>query len=326
MSVSHKDDLRQGQVAPSPEKARPDLSAVIPCYNEEENVEAIAKAVIAEFVKETENYEIVFIDNCSTDRTVALIKQMCQLNNRIRLIVNNQNYGQLRSPTHAIYQTTGRAVIGICADFQDPPPMIGEFIRRWKAGAEIVLAVRAFEKTSWLTRLIRATGYGLLSRLGDYPLIPGATGFGLYDRRVVDCLAEWVEPQPFFRGMLIESGFRLETVPYTRPGRARGVSKNNFFTLADFSIAALASSSRNWLRIPLYLSLLLFVGAGLTLAAAVLVAAMQASPWPLVLATFAELAFGGLFFFLGLIGEQVRLISERTRNGPLVIERERVNF
>jgi polyisoprenyl-phosphate glycosyltransferase len=304
-----------------------DFSAVIPCLNEVENAEAIAAAVAAAFEDAGVSYEIVFIDNGSTDGTVEIVKRLCAADQRIRLIVNNQNYGQMRSPTHGIYQATGRsAVIGVCADFQDPPEMIGQFIDRWRAGAMIVLGVRESERTSLLMRGIRFVGYGFLNRFGDYPVIPGATGFGLYDRRVVDCLRAWREPEPFFRGMLVESGFRLETIPYHRPNRAGGASKNNFGTLVSFALSGLAGSSKRLLRVPLYLCFVAFLTGGLTFLGAVALAILGHQPWSALTWAVAQGAFGIICLFLGLIGEQVRLISEIARNVPLVIEKERVNF
>jgi glycosyltransferase involved in cell wall biosynthesis len=305
----------------------PEFSAVIPCLNERENVEAIAAAVAAEFQKAAVSYEIIFIDNASTDGTVDLVKRVCAVDPRVRLIVNNQNYGQMRSPTHGIYQAAATgAIIGICADFQDPPEMIGVFISRWREGAQIVLGVRQSENTSWALRLVRAIGYGFFERFGDYRVIPGATGFGLYDRRVVDCLRHWRDPEPFFRGMLVESGFSLATIAYHRPERAGGVSKNNLFSLLGFAVSGLASSSKKLLRLPIYLSMIGLAAAVGTAFAAILLGLAGRPPGRGLTWAAAEGAFSLVFFFLGLMGEQIRLISDIVRNTPLVIEKERVNF
>jgi glycosyltransferase involved in cell wall biosynthesis len=303
-----------------------EISVVIPCLNEAENVAAIAAAVAAQLGQADVSYEIIFIDNGSTDGTVDLVKRLCAGDRRVRLIVNNQNYGQMRSPTHAIYQTSGEAVIGICADFQDPPELIGEFIARWRSGTHIVLGVRAAEKTSLLLRAMKALGYGFFSRFSDYRVIPGATGFGLYDRAVVDCLKDWRDPEPFFRGMVVESGFSLETISYVRPARAGGESKNNFLSLLSFALSGVASSSRNLLRVPLYFAGVTFIAVGATLLVAIFLALSARSPWATLLFSLGEFAFGLVFLFLGLIGEQVRLISQIARNVPLVVEKERVNF
>src|SRR5262245_9988171 len=220
----------------------PELSVVIPCFNEEENVRAICAAVRAEAGRHAESYEILLIDNKSTDRTRAILREICAEHPEIRAIFNNRNYGQMRSPTHGIYQAGGRAVIGMCADFQDPPEMIGEFVRQWREGTPIVLAQRRSERTAWPLRVARDMGYAFLNRYGDYPVIPGVTGFGLYDRTVVDTLARWNEPEPFFRGMLVESGFRIALLPFDRPQRAAGESKNDFAALFAFALSGLAAS------------------------------------------------------------------------------------
>jgi len=304
----------------------PDISVVIPCLNEADNAEAIAAAAAAELRKAGVTYEIIFIDNGSTDGTVDIIKGLCARDGNVRLIVNNQNYGQMRSPTHAIYQTSGAAVIGLCADFQDPPEMIGDFIAKWRAGSRIVLGVRHSEKMSMTMRVIRAVGYGFLNRFGDYRVIPNATGFGLYDREVVDTLKRWRDPEPFFRGMLVESGFSLETIPYHRPNRAGGASKNNFGTMLAFALTGLTSSSKKLLRAPLLVSILAFCFTGASGLAAVIAALLGASPWPLAILCLVMFLAGLNFLFLGLIGEQVRTIAMTVRNVPLVVERERVNF
>jgi glycosyltransferase involved in cell wall biosynthesis len=305
---------------------RPEISAVIPCLNEAENAAQIAAAIAVQFAALEISYEIIFIDNGSTDGTVSIVRRLCEADPRIRLIANTRNFGQMRSPTYGIYQASGAAIIGISADFQDPPELIGELVARWRAGALIVLGVRASENTSWILKAARSVGYAFFERFGDYRVIPGATGFGLYDRRVVDCLRTWREPEPFFRGMLVESGFSLETIPYHRPERAGGVSKNNLLSLFSFALSGLAGSSRKLLRAPIYLSLVVALTALLTLLWA-LVAALTGSPaWIALVLAIAQAAFATICFFLGLIGEQVRVISEIARNMPLVVERERVNF
>lgn len=308
------------------DQGRPDLSVVIPCYNEAENAEPIAAAVIAQLEPIGLSFEIIFIDNDSTDATAAIIKGMCARDPRVRLIVNTRNYGQMRSPTYAVFQASGRAVIGMSADFQDPPTLIPEFVARWRAGADIVLGVRETEPTGPILTATRKLSYWLARNFGDYPILPNATGFGLYDARVVQAVSRISEPEPFFRGMLVETGYRLETVTYPRPLRARGKSKNNFFALFDFAMSALAGSSKRLLRVPIYIGAF---GALMTLVMLVggLVALFLGKPiagWFIAAVVQAELAL--LFGFLGLLGDNVRIISERTRGTPLVLERERVNF
>lgn len=303
-----------------------ELSIVIPCYNEEENVRAICAAVTAEAEKHTASHEIILIDNLSTDRTRAIMRELCAEDPRIRAIFNNRNYGQMRSPTHGIYQAEGRAVIGMCADFQDPPEMIGEFVKVWRGGTRIALAQRRSEKTSWAMQIARDWGYAFLNRFGDYPVIPGATGFGLYDREVVDELARWREPEPFFRGMLVESGYSLELIPFDRPERAAGESKNDFAALFSFALSGLAASGKSLLRLPIVLSFYAMGLAALLLVGALAALLLKGPALALLGFAVGFAMFAVLLLFLGLIGEQLRMMAERSRDLPLVIEEERINF
>lgn len=304
----------------------PEVTVCIACRNEEDNAEAIAAAVTEAMESVDASFDIIFIDNESTDRTVEIVKGMCARDPRIKLIVNTRNFGQMRSPTHAIYEAGGRGVISMCADFQDAPALLPEFVRRWRAGTPIVLGVRKVEKNSFMLSFFRNLSYGLQRRFGDYPVIPNATGFGIYDRKVVNALKRLNEPEPFVRGMLVETGYQIETIPFDRPARAGGRSKNNFFTLLDFALNGLAGSSKGLLRAPLYVAFLFGMITFVCLAGATLSSLWNGS-WQLWL--FAALLEGQMtlmFLFFGLLGVQVGLISERTRNQPLVLERERVNF
>ncbi|NBC38179.1 glycosyltransferase [Novosphingobium sp. FSY-8] len=304
----------------------PDISVVIPCRNEEANARPIAQAVIAQLAPLGLTFDILFIDNESSDNTVAIIKGMCAEDPRIKLIVNTRNFGQMRSPTHAIFAARGRAVIGMCADFQDSPELLPRFIERWQAGVDIVLGVRETEDNGLILRAIRAVSYWLAKTLGDFQIIPNATGFGLYSRRVVDAIKAMNEPEPFYRGMLVETGYPLETIPYARPPRAAGKSKNNFLTLLDFAVAGLTASSKRLLRLPLYLGVIGAVVALLMLigGAIAFFTGRPIAGW--LIGAVLQAQFALIFGFLGLIGDHIRLISERTRKTPLVHERERINF
>jgi dolichol-phosphate mannosyltransferase len=189
-----------------------------------------------------------------------------------------------------------------------------------------VLGVRETEKSGPFLTASRNLSYALQRKFGDYPIIPNATGFGLYDARVVRAVEALNEPEPFFRALLVETGFPIETIPFKRPQRAGGRTKNNFFSLLDFALSGLAASSRGLLRVPLYVSFVTFAVTVISLLGAIWSAVTDHSPLMWLFAMLLELQFGLLFLFFGLLGVQIRAISDRTRGTPLVIERERINF
>ena len=310
----------------NPQSGRPTISVVIPCYNEEENAAQIIAATIAQLEPLELTFEIVLIDNASTDRTVDIIKEVCARDERVKLIVNSRNFGQMRSPTHAIYQTSGRAVIGLCADFQDPPELIPDLIAKWREGADIVLGVRQEEKVGIIHGQLRRLSYWLARNFGDYPVIPQATGFGLYTARVVEYTRQLAEPEPFFRGMLVETGFAVSTIPYKRPPRAAGHSKNGFLQLLDFAMATMSGSSKRLLRAPIYIGMFGMLMTLLMLIGAVIAFFVDRPIAAWLIGAVVQFEFALLFGLLGLLGDNLRIISERTRRTPLVIERERVNF
>lgn len=305
---------------------QPQISVVIPCYNEEENAQPIIEAATAQLEALGIDFEIVLIDNASTDRTVELISEVCSRDPRVRLIVNSRNFGQMRSPTHAIFQTRGQAVIGLCADFQDPPEMIPQLIAGWREGYDIVLGVRQDDKANAFHKRLRTASYWMARNFGDYPVVPQATGFGLYTRRVIEFTRELAEPEPFFRGMLVESGFPLKTIAYARPERAAGVSKNSFFALLDFAMSALSGSSKRLLRAPIYIGVFGIIMAAMMLLGGLIAffAGRPIAAW--LIGAVVQFEFALLFGFLGLLGDNLRIVSERTRRTPLVVERERINF
>ena len=306
------------------------ISVVTACYNEEENVEALCLAV-REIFKGLPQYdhEHIFIDNCSTDRTVAILKGVARKDKRVKIIVNARNFGHIRSPYHAIIQAKGEAVISLVADFQDPPELMLEFLKRWEAGSRIVVGVKEKSKESALFFLVRKAYYRLVTSLADIELIRNFTGFGLYDRRVIEVLRSLDDPYPYFRGLISDIGFEPALIPYTQPLRRGGVTKNNLFTLYDLAMLGITSHSRTPLRLA---GLLGFGMAGLSLLAALTYLVYKLLFWhqfelgmaPLVIGFF--LISSVQLIFIGMLGEYMGNIQTQVLKRPRVVEEERVNF
>jgi len=306
------------------------ISILTPCFNEEDNVENVYRQVNEVFKTLPEyNYEHVFIDNASTDRTVDFLKKIAKDDKNVKIIVNVRNFGHIRSPYYGTMQCKGDAIIGIVADLQDPPEMIKEFIKKWEEGYKIVLGVKAKSKENKLMFLIRRIFYNIIHKISDTEQIKNFQGFGLFDKEFIDILRKLDEPYPYFRGLVSELGFQRIEIPYTQLRREKGKTKNNFYTLYDTAMLGFVNHS----KVPLRLAS--FIGFAISLIS-VLIAfvyliyklifwnSFQLGMAPLVIGIFF---LGGVqLFFLGIIGEYIGSIFTQVKKRPLVIEKERINF
>jgi polyisoprenyl-phosphate glycosyltransferase len=305
------------------------ISIVTPCYNEEDNIDELCLRIAKVMDALPYDYEHIFIDNCSTDLTVARIKEQAARDKRIKLIVNARNFGHIRSPHHAILQTSGDACILIASDLQDPPEMISEFINMWEQGYKIVLAVKPESEESSFMFLFRKAYYRFITRISEVPLIQNATGAGLFDRTVVDILRKINDPYPYFRGLLCEIGFPIAVVPFKQPRRLHGITKNNFYTLYDIAMLGITNHSKVPLRL---MAMSGFVLSFLSLVVALCFLVAKLLFWNSFQLGTAPILIGIFFFgavqtfFIGLLGEYIGSIHTKVRNMPLVIEMERVNF
>ena len=306
------------------------ITVLTPCYNEADNVQALYERVRAVFQPLGEYaYEHVFIDNASTDATVAILRDLAGRDRNVKVIVNTRNFGHVRSPYHALLQCRGDAVIGMAADLQDPPELIPLFLEKWREGYKVVLGVKAASEESAVMAAIRRAGYGVIDRLSEVKQVRNSTGFGLYDQAFVSVLRRLPDPYPYFRGIVAELGFRYATVPYTQPMRTRGVTKNNVYTLYDLGVQGVVNHS----KIPLRLATIVgFLSSVVSLVAAVVYFVLKMLFWYALPIGFAPVIIG-LFcvasvqlFFLGVLGEYVGSIYTQVRNRPLVVEEERINF
>jgi glycosyltransferase involved in cell wall biosynthesis len=307
------------------------ISIVTPCYNESGNVSEL----VARVQKVMENdlpgytYEHIFIDNASTDNTLSELRRLCAENDRIKVIVNSRNFGHMRSPVYGMLQAKGDVILSIVSDLQDPPEMIPDFICEWEKGYDIVLAIKKDSAENGLMFKVRELYYMVLSKLSEVEIFKNYTGFGLYDRRVIEALRTMKDPYPFFRGMIAEVGFKVKELKYNQPVRVKGITKNNFYTLYDIGMLGIINNSKVPLRMAIFLGALLGALSFLT-AIAYLVAKlfywneMALGLAPLVIGSF--FMFSILLFFMGIIGEYIGAIYTQVMSRPLVFERERINF
>lgn len=309
------------------------ISIVTSCLNEADNVVELHQRIKAQFEPGGPaadfEFEHIFVDNGSTDETVAQVKALAAADPRVKLIVNARNFGHVRSPLHGMYQASGQAIICMASDLQDPPELIGQFVAHWRAGELIALGVKPHSRETWAMAVVRRFYYRALGRMADVPLIANFTGFGLYDRSVVEMIRDLGDPYPYFRGLIAELGIRYATVEFEQPARVRGITKNNFYTLYDLAMLGLTSHS----KLPLRLATLagftlsavsLLVSLGYLIAKLVFWQHFAVGTAPVIIGLFF---FGAVqLFFIGIVGEYVAAIHTQVSKRPLVVEKERVNL
>ena len=306
------------------------ISVVTPTYNEEENVRDIYKQVKDVFDELDEyEYEHLFIDNASKDMTVSILKEIALNDKNIKIIVNTRNFGHIRSPFHGFLQANGDAVIPMVADLQDPPSMISDFIKKWEEGYKIVVGVKIQSGESRIKFAIRKFYYNMLSRLSEIDQIKNFTGFGLYDRSIIEILRKIDDPYPYFRGLISEIGFDIFRIEYTQPARKKGITKNNLYTLYDIVMLGVTSNSKMPLRLATIVGfclgmISLLVAFGYLIYKIIFWNSFSVGIAPLVIGLFFFSAVQ--LFFIGIIGEYVGSIHTQVLKRPLVIERERINF
>lgn len=308
----------------------PLISIVTPCFNEEDNVQEVYRRVKEIFSSlGGYQYEHIFIDNASTDKTVEILKTIASDDRNVKIIVNSRNFGYIRSPYYGLLQAHGDAVIYLVSDLQDPPEMVRDFIRKWEAGYKIVLGVKTRSEESAVMFAIRKMFYSFIGRVSEIKLTKNNTGFGLYDKRIIEILREINDPYPYFRGLISEIGFDNAIVEYTQPERKRGITKSNFYKLYDLAMLGITNHSKVPLRLATMLGFLLsalslLVAMGYFIAKLVLWNWFSMGMAPLVIGLFFFASVQ--LFFIGIIGEYVGSIHTQVLKRPLVIERERVNF
>ena len=307
------------------------ISIMVPCYNEEENVVPLSEAVIATLEKDLPeyDYEILFIDNCSKDKTREKLILLCSRNKKIKAIFNTKNFGQFNSPYYGLCQTTGDCTICLCADFQDPIDMIPKFVHEWENGYKIVCGIKTSSKENKIMYFLRGVYYKAIKKMSEVEQIEQFTGFGLYDKSFIQVLRDLKDPTPFLRGIVAELGPERKEIPYEQQERRAGKTSNNWYRLYDAAMLSFTSYTKIGLR------LATFIGFGLS-AVSVVIAIVYfilkllhwndfpAGMTPILLVVFV---IGSMqLFFIGLLGEYIMNMNARLMNRPLEIEQERINF
>jgi len=309
----------------------PLLTVLTPCFNEEGNVREVYQQVRA--VMQTlpsVDYDHLFIDNASTDDTVGVLRELAAADRRVKVIVNTRNFGQIRSPFHALLQARGDAVVVCVADLQDPPELIAQFVEKWQEGYKVVIGVKQGSHESWPMARMRKFYYWLVAKLSsDVALVRNFTGFGLYDREVVEQFRSTDEQYPYFRGLVSDFGYEQAVIEYVQPSRTRGRTKNNFFSLYDVAMLGITNHSKVPLRVAALVGfaiaiLSLLVALGYLVAKLMFWNELQMGTAPLLIGIYF---FGAVqLFFIGILGEYIGSIHTQVHKRPLVVEKERINF
>lgn len=309
------------------------ISVMIPCFNEVENVEPISEAVVKMLETELSNYdyEILFIDNCSTDGTRDKLEKICSQNKKVKAIFNVTNFGQFNSPFYGLCQTTGDCTVSMCCDFQDPVELVPRFVEEWEKGHKIVSAIKTSSRENPILYFLRSVYYKMIKSMSATQMIEHFTGFGLYDKTFINILKELDDPIPFLRGIVAEygHGFNRKEIEYEQPQRRAGKTHNNFYSLYDAAMLSITSYTKVGLRLA---TLLGFISSGISLLVALIYLVMKLINWhefqagnaPMILGIYV---IGSLqLFFIGLLGEYILNINTRVIKRPLVVEEKRINF
>lgn len=307
------------------------ISVLIPCYNEEENIEEMINAIENQFKENLLNYdyEIIVIDNASEDKSQNILERICSVNKKVKAIFNVRNFGGLNSPYYGLLQTTGDCTITLAADFQEPVEMIPNFVKEWEDGFKIVVGIKNKSKENPIMFFIRKMYYKLIKKFSNINQIEQFTGFGLYDRSFLEILRKLDDPTPFLRGIVAEFGFKRKELYYEQSKRRKGKTKYSFFNLYDYAMLSFTSYTKFGLRIATFFGIIVSI---VSFAIGTIYLILKLLYWdsfsmglaPTLIGTFF---FGALqIFFVGFLGEYIMAINERVKHRPLVIEEKRINF
>lgn len=306
------------------------LSIIVPVYNEESNVEIFYSTVIAvaNTLSHKYDFEIVFTDNHSTDRTFEILTKIARQDKRVRVYRFSRNFGFQRSIFTGYVKAMGDAAIQLDCDLQDPPDLIPEFVRLWEEGFQVVYGIRRSRKESRLITSFRKFFYRLIDLLSEDKLPCDAGDFRLVDRRVLDELKKIEDYQPYLRGTIATLGFSQIGIHYDRAERIRGESKFSFRQLIGLAVDGILNHSILPLRISTYIGLAVSIFTFLGLVGYSIGRIFFGQNWPAGFATTTALILLSLSLnalFLGIIGEYLGRIYQQVKKRPFTIIEHEIN-
>ena len=305
------------------------ISIVTPTYNEVENIDSLCEKIKNICQSNKINYEHIIIDNCSTDGTIEKIRKLTSVDKNIKAIINQTNFGHIRSPFYGMLQAKGNAVIVMPSDFQSSPQLILEYYNKWISGSKVVLGRRSKVSDKFLLRIIKFLYYAFISKISKVKLEKNVTGEGLYDKSVINVLKNIKDPYPYIRGLIFELGFKIDFVDFEQSKRVKGYSKNNLYTLFDLGLIGVVKHSNVLLRTMVFFG---FVSSIISLIIAFFFLIYKIIFWNSFQLGLAPILVGffGLaslhIMIIALTGEYVSSVLTYSNNLPLVIEQERINF
>ena len=305
------------------------ISIVTPTYNEEGNIKELCLKISEEMKKTKYDYEHIVIDNNSTDNTINILKLLALKDKKLKIIINSRNFGHIKSPIHALMQSSGDASILITADFQDPPELIKSYVEEWENGYDVVLAQKDTSEENYFLHQIKESLYKLINFISEVPLMLSTTGAGLFDKKIINEIRKIDDPYPYFRGLLSEITSNIKLIKFHQPKRSKGKTKNNFYTLYDIGMLGVIKHSKIPLRIMTITGFIIslvsiITGFSYFIAKLFFWDSFDLGIAPLVIGFFSIASIQ--IFLLGFIGEYVMNILVHSRKFPLVVEKERINF
>lgn len=307
------------------------ISIIVPCFNEEKSVYKMCKVIkeMFEYKLNQYDYELIFVDDYSSDNTRIELEKICKENKKIKAIFNAKNFGFNRNVFYSLTQGTGDAVFLVFGDLQDPPELLVDFIEKWEQGYKVVLGQKLESKENKFVYLLRSIFYKMMDNMSQIKQIQHFNGFGLYDRDFIEVIKKIDDPQPYLKGIVGEFGMKQNIINYTQLESARGKSNFNFFKYYDVVMLAVTSYTKILMRIATFIGG--FVGV-LSVLVAIFIFINKLLNWDNYPVGIAALTVGVFFigavqlFFIGILGEYILSINTRTLKRPLVVAEKKINF